>query len=354
MSGLKAKARILPVTHGAEPLAMLRALPDAVLAMEADGAVSFSNHSAQAFFGMGEKALAGKTLADILGITHPVYDALRLGQSVSMRDTAVMGKPVSSLSAVPMEEGRCLLVINYETVPVKSEWAAKIKHSLKPAQHLARMLAHEIKNPLAGIRGAAQLLSKSGLGHDDRELASLIDSEAQRIFRLVDKVNIFDDAPQSQYAPVNLHEVLEQVEKAARSGFAAGMKIVRKYDPSLPPVHGHYDRLVQTIMNLVKNAAEAGGDEIVIRSYYDTAASIHPESHARLPVCIDIEDNGKGIDAETRQHLFEPYHTTKPKGEGLGLSIVSKIMDDHGGAVDVSSRPGKTIFKLSFPRGDKT
>ncbi len=213
---------------------MLHALPDAVLAVEAGGEVSFSNYSAQAFLGMGEKALAGKMLADILGDTHPVYDALRAGQSVSMRDTAILGKQVSSLSAVPMEDGRCLIVINYETVPLKSEWVSKIKNSLKPAQHLARMLAYEIKNPLAGIRGAAQLLGKSDLGEDDRELAALIDSEAQRIFRLVDKVNIFDDAPQSQYAPVNLHEVLEQVEKAARTGFGAGMKIVKKYDPSLP------------------------------------------------------------------------------------------------------------------------
>lgn len=354
MRGLKEKANILPlavpVTGTAE---ILHALPDAVLMVDANGSVLFSNHSAQSFLGMGEKTLAGKTVAAILGEAHPVNEALRAGQSVSMRDIAILGKPANSLSAVPMEEGRCLLVINFDAMPLKNEWVAKIKRSLKPAQHLARMLAHEIKNPLAGIRGAAQLLAKSELQADDRELASLIDAETQRILRLIDKVNIFDDAPQSQYAPVNLHEVLEHVEKVAKSGFASGVSIVKRYDPSLPAVHGHHDRLVQALLNLVKNAAEAGGNEIILRSYYDTAASIHPESHARLPVCIDIEDNGAGIDAETLQHLFEPYHTTKPSGEGLGLSIVSKIIDDHGGAIDVSSRPSKTVFKISFPRGDK-
>ncbi len=355
MRGVKEKATIHPLTRAAESAvtAMLHALPDAVLAIEADGSISFSNHSAQSFLGMGEKTLMGKTLSDILGIAHPAHEALRTGQGVSMRDIAVLGKPVNSLAIVPMDEGRCLLVIGYETMPLKSEWVTKIKHSLKPAQHLARMLAHEIKNPLAGISGAAQLLAKSDLADDDRELAELIGSETQRLFRLIDKVNIFDDAPQGQYAPVNLHEALEHVEKIAKSGFAAGMTIVKRYDPSLPAIHGHHDRLVQAMLNLVKNAAEAGGGEIIIRSYYDAAAAIHPESHARLPICIAIEDNGAGIDAETQSHLFEPYHTTKPHGEGLGLSIVSKIIDDHGGAIDVSSRPGKTVFKLSFPRGDK-
>lgn len=353
MTGLKETAKVLPLTRALETpaLAMLQALPDAVLAIRTDGRVLFTNHGAQAFFGMGEKALAGKTLVDLLGDDCMAHDVMASGQAVTMHDITLTGKPVASLSSVPMEEGWFMLVIRPDTLPVKNGWTAKIKNSLKPAQHLARMLAHEIKNPLSGIRGAAQLLATSVQSPDDRELAELIAAETSRVFRLIDKVNVFDDAPPEQYMSVNLHAVMEHVEKIARSGFA-GIVLHRRYDPSLPDIHGHYDRLVQAVLNLVKNAAEAGALEITLHTSYDVSAGFHPELHARLPVCITVEDNGAGIDAETRKTLFEPYHTTKPGGEGLGLAIVSKIVDDHGGTVDVSSRPGKTLFKLNFPRGD--
>lgn len=353
MSGLKETAKVLPLVRAPETpaLAMLQALPDAVLAVMTDGRILFSNHGAQAFFGMGEKALTGRTLSALLGDDSLAHESMLSGQAVTLHDITLAGKPVASLSAVPMEEGWFMLVIHPDTMLSKNGWTAKIKNSIKPAQHLARMLAHEIKNPLSGIRGAAQLLATSVQSQDDRELAELIAAETSRVFRLIDKVNVFDDAPQEQYAPVNLHSVLEHVEKIARSGFA-GVTIHRRYDPSLPDIYGHYDRLVQAVLNLVKNAAEAGAQEITLHTSYEMAAGFHPESHARLPVCIAIEDNGTGIDAETKKTLFEPYHTTKPGGDGLGLAVVSKIIDDHGGAVDVFSRPGKTTFKLNFPRGD--
>ncbi len=353
MSGMKETAKVLPLPGAPETpaLAMLQALPDALLAVMTDGRILFSNHGAQAFFGMGEKALGGKTLAALLGDDSTAHEAMLSGQAITLHDITLTGKPVASLSAVPMEEGWFMLVIRPDTLPSKNGWTAKIKNSIKPAQHLARMLAHEIKNPLSGIRGAAQLLATSVPSPDDRELAELIATETSRVFRLIDKVNVFDDAPQEQYALVNLHAVMEHVEKIARSGFA-GVTIHRRYDPSLPDIHGHYDRLVQAVLNLVKNAAEAGAQEVTLHTSYEMAAGFHPESRARLPVCVTIEDNGTGIDAETKKTLFEPYHTTKPGGDGLGLAVVSKIIDDHGGAVDVSSRPGKTLFKLNFPRGD--
>lgn len=332
--------------------ALVDALPDAVMATDHEGNIIFGNHAAQAFTGMGEKTLSTKTLHDILGPASAVHEALAAGEGITMRDLAIMGRSVNSVTLAPVDGGQFMLVIDYETVPMKSEWVARMQRSLKPAQHIARMLAHEIKNPLAGIRGAAQLLEKSELSDDDKELAALIANEAQRIARLIDKVNVFEDAPRHQYTAVNLHEALEQAVKVAQSAFS--INIVKKYDPSLPPVLGHHDRLVQALLNLVKNAAEAGGTEIIIRSWYDTAAAFHPESRARLAVCVAVEDNGQGIDPAIREHLFEPYHTTKAKGEGLGLSIVSKIIDDHGGAIDVASVPGRTVFKLSFPRGDKS
>ena len=358
MRGLKENQKIVPLKRTTAPdvKAIFHALPDAVLAFDAGGEVVFSNHAAQAFFGFGDKGFLGKTIRDLLGDATPAQDVLKdLVQNVTLHDITVCGKRVSSLSVAPVpEQGLCLLVLRHDAVPVRNEWVARIKRTLQPAQHLARVLAHEIKNPLAGIRGAAQLLAKSSLTPDDRELAELIDTETQRISRLIDKVNIFDDAPHAQYRAVNIHEVLEHVARLSESGF--GVKIATQYDPSLPDIHGHADSLVQAMLNIVKNAAEAlprEGGRVSIRTFYDTAAAFHPDSHVKLPICIDVEDNGCGIDAETLERLFEPYRTTKPQGEGLGLSIVSKIIDDHGGAIGVSSVAGRTVFKISLPRGDR-
>lgn len=356
MRGLKEKSTssIVPLT-AAEPSApaLLQAMPDAVLCAGASGRVIFSNHKAQAFFGMGENPLGEKTLVELLGISSPALEALGQGRAVMLRNVTVGGRPVNSLYGAPLADGQVLVVISHDTVKVKTAWAEKLKNSIKPAQHLARMLAHEIKNPLSGISGAAQLLSKSDLKPDDRELAELIGSETQRILRLVEKVMVFDDAPQHGFEDVNIHAVLDHVEKLALQGFAQKVSFDKRYDPSLPPIHGHFDLLVQAVLNLVKNAAEAApekGGKITLHTFYDTTPAFHPESHERLPICIAIEDNGAGIDAETQKRLFEPYFTNKPKGEGLGLSIVSKIVDDHGGAVDVISVPGKTLFRISFPR----
>ncbi len=357
MRNLKEKQIIVPLKRTASPdvKAIFHALPDAVLVFDAaDGVVLYSNHAAQAFFGLGDKNLLGKQIHALLGEASPALN--NSGQTVTLHDIHINAKRVESLSLIPMEEqGLCLLVLRHEALPVRNEWVSRVKRSLQPAQHLARVLAHEIKNPLAGIRGAAQLLAKSDLSPDDQELAQLIDAETQRISRLIDKVNIFDDAPAQQYRLINIHEVLEHVARLAESGF--GVKITPQYDPSLPDIHGHPDRLVQALLNLVKNAAEAlpaEGGRIIVRTYYDTAAAFHPESRAKLPVCVAVEDNGTGIDPTMQERIFEPYRTTKPKGEGLGLSIVSKIVDDHGGAIDVASAPGRTVFRLSFPRGDRT
>jgi two-component system nitrogen regulation sensor histidine kinase GlnL len=349
MKTINNSAKIVPLA-GATQMDMRKlidAIPDAVIVADGAGAVVFANLAAQEFFGMGEKALSARSLAELLGASNP-FTGVMPGQALTAHDLVINGKAVSSLSAVPMDD-LSVIVLRTDAVPVKTEWAARVKRALKPAQHLARMLAHEIKNPLTGIRGAAQLLASSDLKADDRELAVLIENETQRVMRLIDKVNVFDDAPHHQYASINIHEVLGQVIRLAQSGF--GAKVLTQYDPSLPHIHGHADRLVQAFLNLVKNAVEAGGD-VTIRTYYDAAPGYHPETHARLPVCVSVEDTGRGIAPDMLGRLFEPYQTTKPQGEGLGLSIVSKIIDDHGGAVDVTSIPGKTVFKISFPKGD--
>jgi len=334
---------------------LVEALPDAVLAADDAGIIVFANQSAEVFFSQSVKMLCGKNIRDFLGAASPALavftQLVQTGRAVTLRDVDVAGRNADSFYAAPAGDGLYVLTLHYSPVPVKNEWVSRVRQALKPAQHIARVLAHEIKNPLSGIRGAAQLLSKSELKDDDRELATLIDAEAQRILRLVEKVNIFDDAAQLKHAPVNLHEVLAHVEKLGRPGFAKHVEFVHDFDPSLPDVLAQRDHLVQAVVNLVKNASEAlaDGGRITLRTRYDNKAGFHPETRVRVPICLEIEDNGPGIPATIQARMFEPYQTTKAGGDGLGLSIVSKIIDDHGGVVDIASQPGRTIFRLNFP-----
>jgi two-component system nitrogen regulation sensor histidine kinase GlnL len=217
-------------------------------------------------------------------------------------------------------------------------------------------MAHEIKNPLAGIRGAAQLLEET-LSPEDRTLALLIRDEADRIRGLIDRMEAFGDPMAPTRLPVNIHEVLDRVRQVAATSFARDLRVTEKFDPSLPPVSGDHDNLIQAFMNIMRNAADASQDEhseIVLTTAYRAGVSVTTpisgqSQRVSLPLEVTVQDNGPGIPQDLLPHIFDPFVTTKTTGAGLGLALVMKIINDHGGVIECDSQPGRTVFRVLLP-----
>lgn len=221
------------------------------------------------------------------------------------------------------------------------------RRAARQAIGLAEMLAHEVKNPLAGISGAAQLLT-AGLSGADRDLGHLIVDEVRRIVALLDRVERFGDTSPPVSGPVNLHDILEKTRVSAKMGWAKGVEIITRYDPSLPLARGECDLLAQVALNLMKNAVEAGASRLCLRTFYNSSLRA-ADGRLAPPLHIAFEDNGPGLAPAIADQVFDPFVSGRENGTGLGLALVSKIMADLGGDVTVSSRPGQTVFRVSLP-----
>ena len=340
------------------------ALPQAAVILDDQDMFTRVNGAAESFLGLSARALMKRKAGEVFGAASRVMDLVgqaRRGPGVSVgehgmqltlpdRPPSIVDLHVCSLPDLP---GATLLMIHPQSIAERMDRSLTHRAAARSVIGLSAMLAHEIKNPLAGISGAAQLLSMQ-LGDGETELCELIREEADRVAKLLEKVEQFGDNRPMALEPVNIHDVLDKAKLSAKSGFGSHVRIVEEFDPSLPPTAGDPDQLMQVFLNLLKNAAEAApkvGGMVSIRTSFRPGIRMAAPSGRResLPLQILISDNGPGVPDSLKRDIFEPFVTSKSSGSGLGLALVSKIVADHGGVVECESDPGWTTFRLLLP-----
>jgi len=348
-----------------DPSAILDAILDPVIVINSIGHIAYVNAQAQQFFRSSKTMLLDQPFSKSLPFGSPVLVLIeqvrRIGGAVWEYgvdlSTPHSGDHVVDVQVAPAgnEQGDVVLVLKENSIARKMDQQLTHRSAARSVTGMACMLAHEIKNPLSGIRGAAQLVEQNA-NDADKMLTQLICVETDRICELVDRMEAFSDQRPLHRVPVNIHQVLGHVQRVAESGFARGIRISEEYDPSLPDVMGDRDQLIQVFLNLVKNAAEALVDtnnaEIIITTAFRHGVRLalpgSSDRHA-LPLEVCVRDNGPGIAEDIRENLFDPFVSTKPNGTGLGLSLVAKIIGDHGGIIECDSAPRRTVFRTLLP-----
>lgn len=341
------------------------ALPMPILVVGPRLEIVFVNPAAEQFFSTGAGHLLKQTLKNLVPFGSPLIQligqALERRASVGERDvdlsTPRHGEKVADVMVTPLLEPEGVVVITLQERSLAQRIDRQLLHrgAVRSMHGMAAVLAHEIKNPLAGIRGAAQLIEEQ-LPANERDLTQLICSEADRIRALIDRMESFGDTRTFPRSPVNIHEVLDRVRRIAETSFAKHIVFTESFDPSLPRVLGDRDQLIQVFLNLVRNAADAApesGGEITLTTGYRPGvkfgAAVAGE-RLSLPLEVTVRDNGQGIPSDLMPYIFDPFVTTKRGGSGLGLALVAKIIGDHGGVIECDSVPRRTVFRILLPK----
>lgn len=345
--------------------AVLNALPEPVFVLDSGDHFLYANLACEQFFQSSSATLISRPLNAFLPMDSTVFSLISQARSSHSSvseygltiETQRIGSHFVSIdaSAVAEAPGQVVISIQERSIARKIDHQLSHRNAARSVSAMGAMLAHEIKNPLSGIRGAAQLLEAVVKDPGDRELTNLICEEADRIVSLVGHMESFSDDRPIERGSVNIHEVLEHVRRVAQSGFARQVKFLEVYDPSLPPVLGNRDLLIQAFLNLVKNSAEASsGDagEIHLGTRFLQGVRLAVRGggdRVDLPLMVSIQDNGPGIPEDIQSRLFDPFVTTKTSGRGLGLALVAKVVDAHGGVIEFDSEPGRTEFRIMLP-----
>jgi two-component system, NtrC family, nitrogen regulation sensor histidine kinase GlnL len=338
-------------------------LPVPAFLIDVDDRISSVNSAGEGFLNASRKSVTGQPVWDQIAVDAPIEDAFARARS---NDSPLFVNDIDigsgnraplqcAMQIAPLQghPGTMILMISPRELAGRVTHNHSVKSAAQSAIGMAEMLAHEIKNPLAGITGAAQLIAMN-LAPEDLELTDLIVEESRRVVKLLEQVEQFGNLRVPEFRAVNLHDVLDRARRSALLGFGAHMQIVEDYDPSLPLALGDPDQLLQVVLNLLKNASQAGdkqGGTIKLRSFYEHSFRLRRSDGTgqALPLQIEIIDDGPGLPEHIRDDVFDPFVSGRENGTGLGLALVSKIISEHHGWVSVSSTPGRTVFCLSLP-----
>ncbi|WP_413624969.1 nitrogen regulation protein NR(II) [Luteibacter sp. Lutesp34] len=309
-----------------------------------DGRVCWLNAAMAEMLDVGPRSAMGQRLTALL--REPSLDAqlartLADGRAFNLRGTSFVvsrGRELlADLTTQPVEGGRVLVELH----PLASD----VVRAATPLSATLRGFAHEVKNPLAGLRGAAQLLERRVAEPDLRQLAAMVIAEADRLATLAD--GLLRHGGTARIASVNVHELLERVETLVAAE-AGAPRVRHDYDPSLPDIQGDSDRLLQILLNLTRNAVQAGASTLTLRTRVEHAVRLG-ERVVRAALRVDVMDDGPGVQSDLRDTLFQPLVSGRPDGTGLGLALSREIALEHGGDLRYTSHPGETTFSLYLP-----
>lgn len=334
----------------------MQGLSTALVVLDEALAVAYLNPAAESLFGASSRRLVGRGLTEIV---HPAQDlvalcqrALATGLTFSLREFAArVGEHEAVLDCrVALLDTERMVVL--ELLDTERDRRVRREAELVAQQRLSRriirQLAHEVKNPLGGLRGAAQLLERQLPDPEQKAYTRVIIEEADRLAALVDGILRAGGAPRPE--EINLHRITDHVAQLIEAEKPAGIDVVRDYDPSLPSVNVDRNQLIQAFLNLARNAMQALGEHgrLIFRTRALTNYTVGGDRH-RLVLSAEIEDNGPGIPEELKETIFYPLVTGRPTGTGLGLTIAQDLVSRNGGLIEFTSEPGRTVFKVRLP-----